>query len=334
MGWRGTIRAIGAAQRRAERSSVRRQRELERQHKQYAKMLERDAAEYDVAVYQNLIEVLQSVHRDCGEAVNWHELGKLPEPTAPKEQQEHEQVASRALAQYKPGWFDKLLRRVEAQQAALTATLQKAKNVDRAAYDEATRKYNEDVAEWREDRALAERVNAGEVQAYLEVIQRMDPFKEIAGLGSSVEFRVRHDTPLEALVHVHPAETIPSEVKSLTQSGKLSTKKMPQGQFYDIYQDYVCGCALRVARELFALFPIRSVVVTAMSDMLDTGTGLVEERPILSLAIPRMTLERLNFDTLDPSDSLKNFVHQMSFKKSKGFSPVTGIDPLQVQISA
>ena len=94
-----------------------------------------------------------------------------------------------------------------------------------------------------------------------------------------------------------------------------------------MYQDYVCGCALRVAREIFALLPSMMVIVTTTSDVLNTSTGHLEVQPVLSVAMPRVTLEGLNFDSLDPSDSLNNFVHNMRFLKTKGFRVVDKITP-------
>jgi tetratricopeptide (TPR) repeat protein len=41
----------------------------------------------------------------------------------------------------------------------------------------------------------------------------------------------------------------------------------------------------------------------------------------------------LNFENLDPSDSFNNFVHNMNFKKSKGFEPVEILDPATMQKS-
>jgi hypothetical protein len=61
------------------------------------------------------------------------------------------------------------------------------------------------------------------------------------------------------------------------------------------------------------------VIVNAVSDLLKTQTGHMEEKTILSVAIPRDTLGRLNFERVDPSDSLNNFVHRMKFLKTKGF---------------
>jgi hypothetical protein len=132
-------------------------------------------------------------------------------------------------------------------------------------------------------------------------------------------------------LHVNSDEVIPSEVKGLLKSGKLSVKKMPKTRFYELYQDYVCGCVLRVARELFALLPIEMVIVNAVGNLLNTQTGYMEEQPILSVAIPRKTLEGLNFEMLDPSDSMSNFIHRMTFRKTKGFSAVETLKPSDLQ---
>jgi hypothetical protein len=63
---------------------------------------------------------------------------------------------------------------------------------------------------------------------------------------------------------------------------------------------------------------VHGVVVTAEDELLDAATGHVGPQPILSVAISRSTLDRLNFERIDPSDSLANFPHNMDFKKTKG----------------
>jgi hypothetical protein len=111
---------------------------------------------------------------------------------------------------------------------------------------------------------------------------------------------------LEARLAIHGSHVIPSEIKSLLKSGKLSTKAMPVGRFNELHQDYVCSCALRVARELLAILPDDLVIVTALDNVLNSSTGHVEELPILSVAFSRITLNSLNLDAIDPSDAMKN----------------------------
>jgi len=146
-------------------------------------------------------------------------------------------------------------------------------------------------------------------------------------LGSLLSFAITDSSTIEVVLRVNDDDAIPSEIKSQLKSGKLSAKKMPKAVFYELYQDYICSCSLRVARETFALLPVDMVIVNAIGKILNTKTGYIEEQPILSVAIPGQTLETLSLDTIDPSDSMGNFVHNMNFKKTSGFRAVEKIDP-------
>lgn len=97
---------------------------------------------------------------------------------------------------------------------------------------------------------------------------------------------------------------------------------MPKTTYFDIYQDYVCSCAIRIARDMFAILPFEQVIVNAMDELLDTSTGRVNSVPILSVKFDKEKLNYLNFETIDCSDSMSNFVHNMNFKKTQGFKPV------------
>jgi hypothetical protein len=133
-----------------------------------------------------------------------------------------------------------------------------------------------------------------------------------------------------ASLFVNNNSVIPKDYKALLKSGKVSVGKLSKTKFFELYQDYVCSAILRVSRELFALLPINMVVVNAIGELLNTSTGYFERKSILSVLIPRDTLERLNFEMLDPSDSMDNFLHKMSFKQTKGFSPIDVIDPSEI----
>ncbi len=97
---------------------------------------------------------------------------------------------------------------------------------------------------------------------------------------------------------------------------------MPVSKFNELYQDHICSSVLRIARESFAILPIQKVLVTAYGNLLNTQTGYKEDVPILSVLIPKETLGKLSFNNLDPSDSMNNFVHKMSFKKAQGFNSI------------
>ena len=327
MGWKGTVRSIGAAVRAAERDAKRRQRELERQRKQYERMQELEQAAYEVDVFENHIEVIQSVHKECNPRVDWSEVARLVQPKEPERPSDNEQKARTKLHRYKAGIIDRLFRQEERKRKLLTEGLQKAIDTDQEIYRSRLANWEEEVEEWKEKVSLAESLLKGDAKAKIDAIDRLKPFSEISNLGSSLSITVYDNGILEATVNVHGTEIVPNEAKSLMKSGKLSVKKMPKGRFNEIYQDYVCSCALRVANELFSALPDQLIIVTAVDDLLNPSTGHLEESPILSVAISRSTINSLALETIDPSESMSNFVHNMSFKKTKGFERVPRLDP-------
>lgn len=326
MGWKGTVRSIGAAMRAAERDAKRRQRELEKKQKQYAKMQVLEQAAYEVEVFENQIEILQSLHKDCSAHIDWQGIAKTPRPLAPEKLSTHEKAAKFKLDDYKPGFLDRILKREEKTVAKLKTKIAAAVEKDKSEYIKNKEKHLVQTKDWEESTELACRLVAGDPKAKLESIKELNPFAEISSLGSSVVISVKDQGQVEATLNVLSKNVVPSEIKSLLQSGKLSVKPMPKGMFNEIYQDYVCSCAIRVANELFATIPDEFVIVTAVDELLNSKTGHLEKLPILSVCVSRKTLKSLNMNTIDPSDSMGNFVHNMSFKKTTGFSLVARVD--------
>lgn len=100
MGWKGGVRSLQASARRAERDAHRRQRELEKQHKGYTKMEALDQAAYEVEVYENHLEILMSMHKECEKPVNWKRLLSKPKPMQPENTRSLEQAATHATTAY------------------------------------------------------------------------------------------------------------------------------------------------------------------------------------------------------------------------------------------
>lgn len=210
---------------------------------------------------------------------------------------------------------------------ALVAALSPHRRADQEEAD-----YEQQCSGWEKMRALARGVLAGDAGAYREALSELSNFGELADLGSSIAFRVENAKLINCELHVSGLDAIPKEVKSLTASGKVSVKPMPRMRFHELYQDYVCGCVLRVAREVFALLPVELVIVNALVPSVQGSTGQEIDIPVLSVAMPREVIERLDFARLDPSDSMENFVHRgdvMASRKSGEFRailPLTSTD--------
>lgn len=327
MGWKGALRAVAAEARRAEREAARRQRQLEKQRNDFERMQELDQAAYEVDVFENYLDVLLSVHKDCGPPWDWKQIAIRPKPADPQRQSRREDAAKEALDRYSPSFLDRLLRRADKKRAALREAIPKARGEDDKAFEAAKKQFASDLDDWRQITAMATAVVKGDTEAYLEAVREVEVLKEIEGLGTGVRVQAGWPGVVDATLTVNGEDIVPKESKSLLKSGKLSVKQMPKGRYYEIYQDHVCGAALRVGRELLALLPVQFVVVHATTDLLNSATGHMEESPILSVALPRDTVEKMNFESLDPSDSMSNFVYRMDFKKTKGFAAVEKLDP-------
>jgi tellurite resistance protein len=269
--------------------------------------------------------------------LSWNRVRDTTPPVEPCRGNRHEADVERRRAAYRPGFFDKLFGKAKKQEAAFASELENARARDEQDFQSAWVQYQRDMATWEDERKLAEAVLAGDDASYSRVLRELTPFAELAELGSGFNVRIHSPQLLEVLLQVNGQQAIPSEVKSLTASGKVSTKAMPKGRFNEIYHDYVCGCVLRVARELFALLPVETVIVTASANLFDSRTGRNAEQPILSVAMPRAVTKQLNFDRLDPSDAMENFLHRGEFKASRrsgAFVAITPLTPVDLNASA
>ncbi|WP_415999621.1 hypothetical protein [Citrobacter portucalensis] len=330
MGWKGTVRSLQAASRRMERDAEKRRRELQKQQKAYARMAELEQAEYEVDVWNNYIDVLQSIHKGCGDSIDWLGIDPADAPAQPIFSGNREEKARQLLQSYKPGYLSRLLKIDRKKKQKLNDAIEEAKKHDQEDFNSLYQQWQQDFAHHERLSEIAAGVLKGQPQARINAIEYFAPFDELSELGSSIHFCIDESSGvLQVTLNVHGETLIPSEIKSLLKSGKLSVKKMPIGKRNELLQDYICSCILRVARELFNLLSDDMVIVTAVDKLLNTATGYQEEQPILSVAVTRKALDKLNMDTIDPSDSMVNFVHHMNFKKTTGFGPVQAIEPRQ-----
>jgi len=330
MSVKGFMRSVVAAQRRNEREALRRQRELEKEQQQYHKMQELEQAQYEVQVYENKIEVMTTLHKQCSNQIDWDSIVNLDKPIEPKREETNERKAKSAFENYTPSSFDKLFSKADKKIEKLKNAIAEGARVDEGEYQRLKQNYEADYENWKKSTKLASRIVFGDIEACIEAINEINPFSEISQLGSSIKFEIDDQKLITTEIKVNSESVIPKEYKYLLKSGKLSERPLPKTKFYALYQDYVCSAILRVARELFALLPIEMVIANAVGDLLNSSTGYFVEKPILSVAIQRETLARLNFDLLDPSDSLVNFVHRMKFQTTKGFLPIKVIDPSEL----
>ena len=289
-------------------------RNLQNQAKGLQREQEKEWVLYEVQLFENQCELVKSIHKECDDPVDWRQILNSQPPHQYGEPGMKEKEAIKKYKNYQPGFFDKLFKKDEQQRNKLLEQIEQAKVKDEQEY-----------REWQELVALAEKVLDGDIDAYFSVIQEMNPLDDLSEFGSGFEFSTDDPSYMEIEMGVHSDKVIPKEEKSLTKTGKLSTKQMTKTRYFELQQDFVCSCILRIARDLFALLPLKTVIIHAYDEQMDTATGHIKKVVILSTKIDRERLNQLNFEFIDCSDAMTNFPHNMKFLKTKGFSSVEKI---------
>lgn len=326
MGYKGTLRSINSTLNKIDREAKRRQRELEKRQKEYEKMQALEQAAYDVEVFENYIERIQSIHKDASEEIDWHKINNSSPPDKPIKKNSFEEKARKKLSEYKPTLFQKIFKTTEKIKGTLEKEIENGRSKDIDTYESSLVEYNSDCSEWKKQKEISEKLLKGDPETIIEAIKEYGEFDEIKDLGSSLAFDFSKEGILTVGINVHSKDIVPEDSKSLLKSGKLSIKKMPKGEYNEIFQDYVCSSAIRIAREVFSLLPVDKVLINSKDKILNKKTGHLENQIILSVLIPKDTIKAINLNKIDPSDSMENFIHNMKFKKTTGFDPVDKVN--------
>jgi len=325
--WNGFLRGVAAAQRRAQRDSERRARLQARAQKLQDKLDELEHARAEAEEFEERINQLTTAHHQVGEGVDWISLKNTPAQPEPQKKSRWEDAAVLAHKEYKPTLWQRLFGKEKDIRAGLESAIVEARQKDENSYQGALKIHRGHLEEWQQSNHMARAILAGDLNAYKSAYGELDPLSEMKEFGCHliVSFPDRNSALVS--ISVESEKVVPSESKSLTRSGKLSIKSIPQSKFNELYQDYVCGCALRAARELFCCLPLSRVIVNANALLLDSSTGHLREQTILSVGITRSTFDRMAFESVDPSDAMKLFSHRMGFKRSQGFFAIQPLLP-------
>lgn len=313
---RGAVRAYKAAEREQKRNA----REAAKLYKEEQKQQEISNASQTVRKYENYIDSIMSIHKNATDKIDWNLVLNDPEPPKPVKSDSNEKSAKLERTNFTPSFFEKIFG-YKKKLAGLDNAINEGVKKDENDFIAATELYQD----WEQGRKIAKEVLDKNTKGYADAINFFQPFSDISDMGSKISLSFDKDI-VEVELAVNNSEVIPNYVVSQTKTGKLSTKDMPKGKFNEMYQDYVCGALLRVARETLAYLPIKSVTVHAMSELINPTSGHTESTPIVSATLNPEQIDGLNFETLDPSDSMANFQHNMKFNKTKGFTPVEKIE--------
>ncbi|MBH0228828.1 DUF4236 domain-containing protein [Halobacillus yeomjeoni] len=266
-----------------------------------------EQAKLQVEHHEAHLEMLVSVHEEVNDQIDWEAIQRSSPPYRYGDDGPLVTEAKAKLQHYKPSWRDKFFKRVEVRKQVLTQDIEEAHRKDESSYEE-----------WQNSIKQAEAILHHDHSKWDGVIQTIQPFEDIEQLGSKVVLSFSHDEPnVTVNLNIQNKKAVPQKSLSLTKTGKLSQRNMAKGKYFQLYQDYVCSCVLRIARELFTILPIEETTIHVYDELKDEET--TEYGCILSTKITRNELEHTHFENIDCSDTIETFTHNMKFLKTKGF---------------
>lgn len=157
--------------------------------------------------------------------------------------------------------------------------------------------------EWNYLKPKAELVLNGDIDTYFQIISDMNPFSDLQELGNDFEFGSNDPRMLHVEFDI--------KSKKIIRDAKILSKE----EYNLILQDYVCGVAIRVARDLFSLLPLRNVCI----DVYHLWSC------VLSVNFIRDQFMKLDFSQIDASDTIESFDNNMIFDQQNGFRKVRSL---------
>ncbi|MCJ8013389.1 DUF4236 domain-containing protein [Paenibacillus sp. KQZ6P-2] len=200
--------------------------ELVRLQREMDKLEKQKQAIYEVQMFENQVEIIKSIHKECDEAFHWNDIRQMPAPFLSGEKGPRERFAQQELDNFKPNIIQKWFKTDVKKRIQLSDKI-----------DQAIREDQEDYKNWENVISTASKIVSGDIDEYLKVIEELSPLDDLSEFGSGFEFFIEEPKTLEVEFEVHSQNVIPTETKTLTKSGKLSVKPMTKTNYFDLYQE-------------------------------------------------------------------------------------------------
>ena len=185
---KGAMRSYGAAVRRIEREQQRQAREAAKRFKEQQKLKEIENAQQAVSDWQNYVETIQSVHKNCTEPIDWGQIEETKKPIKPALKTKNESIAKNKLNSFKPSFFDKIFGTSQNKINLLSQQVEQAKLKDKEEFDSAYKNYLEELSSWEELQEISAGIKRKDPTSYKKALQYFDPFSDIGELGTKNVF--------------------------------------------------------------------------------------------------------------------------------------------------
>ena len=139
---------------------------------------------------------------------------------------------------------------------------------------------------WKFLKSISRKVLSGDIDAYLETIEKMRPVDDLLDYGSDFEFGTDNPNSMEVEFRINEHIMLPN-------ANVIGVESYEQ-----IFKEYVCASSIRVARDLFALLPVKYVIVYAKK----------EDEVVLQARFDRNEVQKINFKEESSVEIIERFI--------------------------
>lgn len=258
--------------------------------------------------YEYLMFIVKNIYKFSIDIIEWSEVKRIPEPFNINELGPNALIEQSIIDAYEPSLVEK----------AFKSKLDKKKEDFKLKLRDAMQKDEDIYNAWRELIDLAEDILKGRVSSYFKAIKIINPFEDLLELGIDFEFGADDSNVMHVEYVIDSREIIPYYNLTSSKIGVLNKSNFSREEYNNLVRDYISGCAIRIARELFALIPIKEVIVHIVDHKFNTNSRINEKLTVLSADIKRELIEDLDIDKLTPSEILEVFKYNMNFNDYDG----------------
>lgn len=318
MGWKGAIRSGNAAFKRSMRESERRQREAYRRRIANTKIALQNKAEELVKEHETYLTFITSFHKEISEQIDWNAILTKPKPQKPEVTHHLELKAKEKFENFKPNFFNRLLKNSDNVKARLNSKIAQSREEDRNIYQKNIVQYERDTKDWEESHKEAKLVQDNDFETIQKLLADINPFSDLAEvkIDSVLIYCSNKEWKIESTLN--DTNIIRGFEVKLLRSGELTTKPMIKSKVTALIEDVVSSINIRMAREIFTLFPASNLIVNTKMVSRSTTNGRLEPQLVLSCLYNREKVRDIDFNYIDPSDYIKsNVKYNSGFEKTK-----------------
>ena len=271
--------------------------------------------------YDQYINAIITLHKSSSEALNWEYLLAAPEPKLPSRKADNQLIAESACRSFRPSLIDKLLGQGKQKHKGLMDKAQEAKQQDDLIYNCTLKEFKTDLVDWTKIQAVSQGVKRREPISYEEAIEFFNPFFPVTALGILLNYKISGDAIVVSM-QINAKDIVPDFVPNKVPSGRTKLMNMQEADFSALFCSFLCSCALRIARETFALLPVEHLLLNVFESNIHIKEDKRGGRAILSVKFDQRQISALDFSSEDCIALLKLFPHHLSFSASTGFKEV------------